>query len=342
MVNIREIAKKANVSPGTVSRVLNNDPSLSCNEKTREKIHQICKELNYIPRKYKNKRKEKSVGIITAISRCFESNDSYYRQIRVELLNSLKKTNFYIDFMLFLPYLEQNWQRVKSVDCIIVIGCIEHSIHEQIHRLNSNLIIVDDYRCSEKYSCVSVNFYNEMKYMLDYVYELGHRNIAFITGKSTRLNIDNQHIADVKGDREQAYSDWMEEKKLTAYHQPFIEEDWYAQSGYQAASRLLLESKDLPSVIIAASDLLAMGALRRFSEDKIKIPEDLSICSFDDLEIASFLNPSLTTLKVDIKQIVYWTTQLCQEIIIQPDFVPTKIVLSGKLIFRESLQAFTG
>ncbi len=339
MVNIRDIAKKADVSPGTVSRVLNNDPTLSIHEQTRERIHQICKEMNYTPRKYRGRQKGHSVGIISAISREVESDDSYYRQIREKTIQALKVQDYCVDFMVFLPYLEDNWERIKQVDCVVVIGFIKHSIHEKIYQLNPNLIIVDDYNCSDKYSSVSMNLYQETKSMLDYVASLGHQNITLISGKNARLGIKDERVSDVLGERERAYDDWMSEHHLSHFKQLFIGEGWYAQSGYEETEKLLSTGTSRPSLIIAASDVLALGVVRKLAEEGIKVPDNISICSFDDLEIATFLTPSLTTLRIDIDQMVYWVTHLCKEIINEKDFMPARIVLSGKLILRESLKA---
>lgn len=337
LVNIRDVARKASVSPGTVSRILNNDPSLSVNEKTREKVYRICEELNYIPRKYKNRSQRNSIGIISAISREEEIDDLYYRQIREKIVRSSKELNYRVDFMIYLPNLENSWDRVKEVDCIIVIGYIQQEIHQQIYQLNQQLIIVDDYYCSSEYSSVSVNFHKEMLDILDYVYSMGHRRIAFIGGKNQRLMLNNDHVPDGLGDREQAYVDWITAHKLDC--RAFIGKQWYAQSGYDLTNQLLKEEKELPTVIIAASDMLALGILRRLNEEKIEVPKNISICSFDDLEIAGFLTPSLTTLKIDIDKMVFWIMKLCQNMMSEKENLPTQIVLTGKLIERESLQS---
>lgn len=338
MVNIRDIAKKANVSPGTVSRVLNNDPTLSISEQTRERIHKTCQALNYVPRKYRGRNKGPCIGIVSAVSRKIESDDSYYRQIREKTTQALKAQEYCVDFMIFLPYLEDNWERIKQVDCVIVIGFIKHSIHEKIYQLNPNLIIVDDYNCSDTYSSVSMNLYQETRVILDYVATLGHQNIAFISGKNARLGIKNEWVSDVLGERERAYDDWMSEHHLTDFQQLFLGEGWYAQSGYEETDKLLRTGKSLPSLIVVASDVLALGVVRKLTEEGIAVPNDLSICSFDDLEIATFLTPSLTTLRIDIDQMVYWVVHLCKEIITEKEFLPVRIVLSGKLILRESLK----
>lgn len=340
MVNIRDVAKLAEVSPGTVSRILSKDPGLSVNEKTREKVYRVCQELNYVPRKYKREGHSNSVGIISATSRERENDDLYYRKIREKLVQSSKAKKFCIDFMIFLPNLEDNWQQIKSVNCIIIIGHIDHKIHEKIFLINSNIIIVDDYYCSKKYSSISVDFYSEMTMILDYVYEMGHTNIAFIGGKNQRLTLDSDYLDDGLGDREKAYIDWMEHKKLTKYRQLYIGENWFAQTGYDLTTKLLNDKKVLPSVIIAGSDILALGILKKLTVSGIEVPRDLSICSFDDLEMASFLSPSLTSLRVDIDQMVYWITKLCEKMMENKLSAPVKIILSGKLVKRESLKEF--
>ncbi|MGM0123127.1 LacI family transcriptional regulator [Enterococcus sp. AZ194] len=338
MVNIRDVAKKAQVSPGTVSRILNNDSSLSVNEKTRKRVYQVCEELQYIPRKYKNRNQQNSIGIISAISREEEMDDLYYRQIREKVIQSAKEMDYRVDFMIHLPNLENSWERVKEVNCVIVMGYIHQEIHQQIYQLNSHMIIVDDYYCSPEYSSVSVDFHKEMLGMLDHVYAMGHQRIAFIGGKNQRLTLNKKHVADGLGDREQAYSEWIADHKMENYHRAFIGEQWYAQTGYDLTDKLLSEKKELPTVIIAASDMLALGVLRRLNEENIQVPKNISICSFDDLEMAAFLTPSLTTQKIDIDTMVSWIMKLCQNMMNEENNVPTRIVISGKLVERESLQ----
>lgn len=336
MVNIRDVAKKAGVAPGTVSRVLNSDPTLSVNEQTRERIYQICQELNYRPRKYQTKKKAQSVGIISAISRNLETQDSYYKKLREKTARTLKFHNIKIDFILFPPYMDTNWNRVKTVDCVIIMGCLEKNIHEEIHLLNPNLIIVDDHQCNQRYTSVSIDLYNEMWEIMDHVHRLGHQNITFITGPSSRLDSQGNQIEDGFGERGAAYLDWLKVNNLTEHQNIMVRHSWYAQSGWDAADQLLQE-KTLPTAIIAGSDLLAMGIMKRLIEAKIDIPEKVSICSFDDLEIASFMSPSLTTLKIDLDEMIYWIGQLCAHMIFDTNYSPTRVVLSGKLILRDSL-----
>lgn len=342
MVNIRDIAKAAQVSPGTVSRVLNHDPSLSIHEHTRDRILQTCQTLNYIPRKYGNRKNSPSVGIISVVSRELESDDSYYRQIREKLTLALKSETFYIDFMIFLPDLTSNWHRVKTVDCMIVIGFIQHELHDQLYQLNPNLIILDDPDCDKRYSSIAMDLYQETLSILDKAGDFGHQRIALISGKNGRLAIDGLidelEVSEVLGERERAYDDWMVSHDLSADRQRLTGETWYAQSGYEATEKLLASPEPLPSLIIAGSDILALGIIRKLSEVGLAVPKDISICSFDDLELATFLTPSLTSLKINIDQMVAWCLVLCKKITQDKDFLPTKITLSGQLMLRESFQ----
>lgn len=340
MVNIRDVAKKAQVSPGTVSRVLNQDPTLSINDQTRERIKLVCQELEYQPRKYKSKKSHQSIGIISAISRETETDDVYYRKIREHLSRNAKESEIAVSFMIYLPNVKYNINEIKNVNCLIILGHIQKKIHEDLYQLNNNLIIVDDFYADSKYNSISVDFYTEMKNVLEYVYTLGHQNIAFIGGKNRRLTLENSHEEDGMGDREQAYADWMLDKGLQKYYQPFIGEEWYTKSGYDLTSKLLATSKDkLPSLIIAASDLMAIGALRRLSEENLTVPDDISLCSFDDLETSAFLTPSLTTLRVNIDEMVYWIMACAKKIISNNKSHPTKIIISGTFKIRESLRA---
>lgn len=338
MVNIRDIAKAAQVSPGTVSRVLNHDPTLSIQEQTRSRILKTCQDLNYVPRKYGNQSNSPRIGIISAISRELESDDSYYRQIREKLIHALKSNGYYIDFMIFLPDLASNWQRVQTLDCVIIIGFIQHDLQGQLYQLNPNLIILDDYNCDSRYSAIAINLYQETLGMLDMAANFGHQRIALISGKNGRLGIDGLEISEQLGERERAYDDWMISHHLSANRQRLTGETWYAQSGYEATEQLLASTGPLPSLIIAGSDILALGIIRKLSEAGLTVPKDISICSFDDLELATFLTPSLTSLKIDINQMVAWCLVLCQKITQDKEFLPTKITLTGQLMLRESFQ----
>ena len=136
---------------------------------------------------------------------------------------------------------------------------------------------------------INLDFQQAVTEALDYLYDLGHRKIAYLGGKEVLA--DNSVYFE---ERKDTFINYCQEHSID--HESFIYEgDYSAESGYNMTKQMIADG-DLPTAIFSASDPLAIGAMRALYENGYKIPDDISIIGFDDISVASFSNPPLTTI----------------------------------------------
>ncbi|WP_156413158.1 LacI family DNA-binding transcriptional regulator, partial [Oceanivirga salmonicida] len=142
-VTIKDIAKLANVSISTVSRVLNNDDTLKVSNETRKRILDIVEEQKYIKKKYKTQRSRYKVGLIRIYNEEFEMEDVYYITLRRNLENLLNAENIKYSIYDLKKYSKENIVDLKMCDCLITIGGTNKIEIEKLYNINNQIICVD-------------------------------------------------------------------------------------------------------------------------------------------------------------------------------------------------------
>jgi DNA-binding LacI/PurR family transcriptional regulator len=185
-------------------------------------------------------------------------------------------------------------------------------VSRNIEGLDKNCIIVDDVAGGIMAT--------------EYLIKLGYREIAHITGPlKVRGSIN----------RLEGYKFALKKHKIE-YKEELIEEgDFRINGGYQAMKKFLKLSKP-PTAIFAANDLLALGAMQAIQKRKYHIPKDFCIIGFDDIRLASFVYPTLTTIRQPMLEMGVLAVKMLLRIIEKGEFDQRKIVLKSKLIIRES------
>ena len=142
MASIRDIAKEARVSPGTVSRVLNNDPTLSVAEETRKRIYDIAENFQY----KKAERKNKSIQIITYASRAKEMSDPYYREIRLAIEAEVKRLNLSLKRTLRIDGEHDaiDFTKIAKAGAIIVVGNFAAEAILELQSYNQNIVVINN------------------------------------------------------------------------------------------------------------------------------------------------------------------------------------------------------
>ena len=253
MATIKDIAQKASVSAATVSRILNQDDTLSVTDETKQRVLKVAQELNYTKHLKNTVEKSISIGIFQWYSVFQELEDPYYQAIRV----GIEKY------------------------------CADHNIHV-VRAFQSDCNYPDTLKDLQGLICIG-KFNKAVTEALDYLYDLGHRKIAYLGGKEVLA--DNSVYFE---ERKDTFINFCQEHSID--HKSFIYEgDYSAESGYNMTKQMIADG-DLPTAIFSASDPLAIGAMRALYENGYKIPDDISIIGFDDISVASFSNPPLTTI----------------------------------------------
>lgn len=286
MATIKDIAKEAGVSAAAVSRILNEDQTLSVSPETRQRVFETAERLHY----NKKSRMVKStfrLGIVQWFSAEEEMQDSYYLLVRQGIEDFCKKNGIAIVRAFRSDY---NYMDIlKDVNGLICIGKFGKSEVEEFIRICSNVVFLDMPVEQYNITTLTMDFGQAVKQALDYLVELGHEKIAFLGGKEYVGEKELFH-----DERKRAYVSYMKKKKLD-YRSYLYEGSFSTVSGYEMMKEILLKSEH-PTAVFTASDALAFGAMKAIKEAGLKIPEDISVIGFNDTEMSAFTSPALTTI----------------------------------------------
>lgn len=344
MATIKDIAKLANVSSATVSRVLNNDPTLSVAEDTRKRILDTAKQLDYTPLRKKTKKlpvegKKKSfnIGFVIIYSEEYEYNDPYFMSIRVGCEKTCQDLGMEIS-TIYRVNSNGDPSKLSNLDGIIVIGSLDIENLEEFYNHNSNVVFIDyDPNDSHvKYDVVISDFKKATAKVLDYLFQLNHQNIGYIGGVQQIKTLDNLSKSENRDPRIETFEKIMKEKKLFKEENVYIA-DWLTSEGYKIMKQAIKKGS-LPTAFIIGSDPMAIGALHALREANIKVPEDISIISFDDIETAAFVSPPLTTVKIYAEEMGSMAAKVLFDRL-NGRKVPVKVELPTDLVIRNSCRA---
>ncbi|KKO53485.1 hypothetical protein XI25_12910 [Paenibacillus sp. DMB20] len=296
MATIKDIAELAQVSSATVSRVLNNDLSFNVPEETKNKVIEIAKKLNYC-KKTERKRKTKEqpdikVGLLIWCSEQLEYFDPYYLSIRLGVERECLRRGIEIHRVFRWVEGSNRDMDLSDLNGIIAIGKVNTSFITSSKNPNMHVVSVD-HISSDQCDAVVFDLEKAAKQAMEHLFELGHEKIGYIGGTSYIFSKDNkQYYID---ERQRMYRFLMTEKGWFR-NKDLHTGGWGIDAGYQLMKQAI-EQGDIPSAFLIASDPMAIGALRALDEFGLRVPEDIAIVSIDDIDIAQYVKPPLTTVK---------------------------------------------
>lgn len=329
MTTINDVARLAKVSNATVSHVINKTRRV--NPETVEKVEQAIRELNYRPN-------EQARGLKTGQSRLigvlnYTSVDNYFSEVLV----SIETTAFAAGYNVLQRHTERDGEHVeeaisswqnKNVDGLIFNTPV---ITEEFKNLARNIMCpcvflhINDPEI--KGDLLRVNDLEISQEAVRYLISLGHKRIALIAG-----NAFEYHTA---AERQTGYENALKEAGLPVRKEYISFSDYGIQDGYKEFTRLM-SLPEPPTAIFTCSDMLAMGGIRAASDMGLSIPSDVSIIGFDDIELASYCTPRLTTIHQDKKMLGQVAVEQILKHIHSPELPNEQIVLPTRLVVRES------
>ncbi len=332
MVSQTDVAKRAGVSFMTVSRVVNGQQSVK--PETRERVLKAIDELGYQPNaaaRALNKKKGNAIGIIIPYSGEFLSIP-YFPELLLAVERYVSSRGY--DVMIRTDNIPSGGDgkylslyRQKKVDGILLVAPSEEDqgIMELV-REDVPFILINGRMEHERVSYVDVNNAQGAKHAVKYLSNLGHRRIGFITGLADRIN--TRH-------RLEGYVNTMTSLYGSADMTYVYDGDFTEKSGREALPYFL--SLDAPpTAIFCANDQIALGVLNAAHEQHIRVPEELSVLGFDDMTLASFFSPPLTTVRQNIVEVGTRAGQVILDIVEERVTESQKIILDPQLIVRSS------
>lgn len=308
MATIRDIAARAGVSVTTVSRVLNMDATLNVADDTRVNIFRIAEELDYVSKKSKKAKEEaalaKEIAIVYWYDYEEEMEDPYYLSIRLAVEQKAEEYGY--QTRLVNP---NNLEALTQDEVgILILGRVDDITIDVLNEQYGNVIVIDNSFKRKGYDYVGSDLEKATRDAMEYLYGLGHRRIAHLGGRVGERE-NEKEFADK---RDLVYESFMREKDLFDDSLIYDCGKFSTRNAYKKLKEVLAE-KERPTALLVSNDSMAVGAYRALAELGLKIPEDVSIVSFNDQQNARYMLPPLTTVRVQTKYIGYAAVDLLVE-----------------------------
>ncbi len=330
MTTLEEIAKLSATSRSTVSRVINDDPHVSL--ATRDKVMAVVRQLNYHPNLAARSLvagRTHVLGLVIpmGVSRLF--TDPYFPiliQGAASACNANKHT-----VMLWLAEPEYERQMINQIlynglidGVIVASSLIDDSLIESLLKSSLCFIMIGRNLPNPELSYVDVDNQESARQAVHYLLRTGRRQIATITGPQNM-------IAGL--DRLEGYRAALREWGLAADPGLIADGSFSEAGGYEAMRQLLPRS---PDAVFAASDAMAIGAMRALHDAGRRIPEDVAVVGFDNMPFAERAEPPLTTVRQPIQRAGALAVETLIDMIENPDSRPRRIILPTELVIRQS------
>ena len=325
-VTIKDVAREAGFSVATVSRVLNNSGPVR--EATRRRIEEVADRLRYTPNLAARSlitRKTLTIGVLLP---------DLYGEFFSEVIRGIDRAARTGGYHLLVSGSHNDREEIEAalqamhgrVDGLIVMapglepGAVVAGLPRRLPLVLLNCDVGDS-----EFDAVNVDNYGGAREMVEHLLGLGHRRVAIVGG--ARDNSDAR-------ERLRGYQDAIAEAGADVEVKLQIEGDFTESSGHRAA-RHLLAVDPRPTAIFAANDSMAIGALSALRDASIRVPKDMAVAGFDDIPIARYVSPPLSSVHVPIRGLGMRAVERLLETI--ADGKEKKVeVLPTRLVVRES------
>lgn len=326
--NIRDVASKAGVSVATVSKVLNGYTTVNAN--TKKRVLQVVKDLQFKPNAAARSlvgRRSMTIGIFLTTGLAHP----FFTQILAGMEQSLKIKGYDLIYLAQLSWSDEysfvRHCQSRNIEGVVVFG-FQHddmNFDELVESGIPSLFIDLDVK-ENRAGYISSDNQDAVKSAVQYLTSLNHHRISFLSGiKSAYVNRL----------RLEGYLAGLEEAVIP-YREDYVAEgDFTKETGYLAMERLL-KLPERPTAVICCSDMSAVGAMEAIRDYGLSVPEDLSVIGFDDIEIASYVQPPLTTVRQDMITIGKRVIELLDELIMDEQLTPPEAIIPTELIIRGS------
>ncbi|WP_394186037.1 LacI family DNA-binding transcriptional regulator [Metabacillus halosaccharovorans] len=326
-MKMSDVAKLANVSPATVSRVLSNPDLVS--KETREKVMEVINKVNYKPhivaRQFRTKETKIILVVVPDITSAFFSKvlrgiehvavQNGYQVILGDTENDTEREQEYINLLL-----------QKQADGMVLLTARQDKTQLEEIAEHFPMVLACEYMDGLNVPTVSIDNISSARKATEHLIQQGHTKIAHITGP---INVI------LSRDRLRGFQQAMMSHDLEIDSAYIQEGDFTFESGYHQMLKLLaLETP--PSAVFVFNDEMAMGAIKAVKDSHLSIPEDVAVVGFDNIKMSSVIEPNLTTINQPKYEIGKKAMELLLKLINGESLQKKKFVMKDELIVRES------
>jgi DNA-binding LacI/PurR family transcriptional regulator len=333
MVSIKDVSIRCGVSAATVSKALNNHSDIS--KATKSKVLNVAKEMGYYPNSFARALKTNrtyNIGVLFVDEAQSGLTHEYFANVLDSVKVESESHGYDITFinkhmgLKKLSYYEHS--KYRGVDGVI-IACIDFTDPDVLELINSDLPVVTiDHVFDNRTAIISDNV-KGIKDLITYIYEMGHRKIAFIHGADSSVT-QNRVGSFYKSLSELGIEIPDEYIKSGIYHD--------ADTTYHLTKELL-SLKDRPTCIVFPDDFSCIGGINAIKDCGLLCPDDISIAGYDGVLLSQVLNPKVTTLKQDTKALGKSAAEKLITLIENPKAkIIERVVVEGRLLTGESIK----
>ena len=325
-VTIRDVAARAGVSHQTVSRVINGGDRVS--PATKQKVMEAIDALGYSPNAIARSMARGRTSMLACISpnltdytlsSIIEGAESEARQHGYYLVSSSASDE--ASFSDLICELIDS----RRVEGLMVINPYVDKRYTLLRKATPTVFVGSQSRL-DSISSVTLDDFTVAFQATNYLITLGHRKIAMVTGPQ---------VEDCTRDRDEGYKSALDETHLEFEPSLVVTGDWSATSGYEAMMRIV-NAGQMPSAVFAQNDRMAIGVLRAARELHLQVPQQLSVIGIDDMPLASYFDPPLTTMQQDMHAIGREAAKLLVRSLEHPEDSCQHLRIPAKLVIRES------
>lgn len=328
-VTLKALAAHLKLDPATVSVVLNDVPGRSIPEATRERIRAAARKFNYQPsflaRSLRNQR-SMTIGILVPVLA-----DGYHAEVMSGIGDHLLDQGYFyfIAHHRHRPDLIERYPQMlvsRGTEGIIAVDTHVH------HRLTVPVVSVAGHKRISGITNVVLDHNRAAELALRHLYDLGHRDIAFMHGQPFSSDSDARWDGLVRVARELGLAVRPE---LTIQ---LTRDQTSPELGYPVVRQLLAHHRRF-TALVCFNDMAALGAIRALHDAQLRVPADISVVGFDDIPQAAFQTPSLTTIRQPLHEMGRLAAHLLLDHLRVPTPMPAEVAVEPQLIVRESTGA---
>ena len=326
-ISLRTLGEYLNLSPATISLVLNNAPGVhSIPQETRDRVTEAAAKFDYRPSFYARslrKRQTFSIGVLVP-----SLNDPYVGQVLSGMEELLIEEGYF--------YLTASHRRkpdlVEEYPRLLLDRCVEgflliDTILE--HSLKLPTVAVAGHRNLEGVTNVVLDQRRAADLLLRHLYQLGHRKFAFMRGGSHSSDADDRWGCQMAVARE------LKIEVLPELIADIKTRESTPEMGFDPANELIGRGIEF-TALVCYNDVSAFGAIRALKDHGLRVPEDVSVVGFDDIQSAAFHNPSLTTIRQPLNRMGEVAARILLQRIRGQQKFPDAVSIMPELVIRES------
>ena len=337
-MTLKEIAQSLNVSPATVSLVMNGKPGVGAD--TRSRVLQMLRDQGYEAKPFSapvppTASRQKSIRFFKYTSNGYlvHGNDGFVTSI----IDAIEIEARRLGYALVMTSCQETMLdevfsiiRENPLDGMILIGTEFMPQHyHYLDHLNVPVIAVDNYMHYCPIDSVSMNNRDTVYTALSFLHSLGHRQIGYLQSRFQTPNFMERY---------EAYRSALEQLGMTFSTDFVYHVGATVESSHEDMNELLRQGRKFPTALFADNDTIAIGCIHALERNGVRIPGDISVIGFDDIPSCKIIEPPLTTMRSSPEYLGFNAVRQLHARINNPNLPVTKIQCNGELICRKSTQ----